>query len=286
MYTTVNTDVNHRKNYISFPSIIFHPIRLMIKDFKPKIRIFIERQRFIVKTAENAFELEKALKLRYEVFYKEMLNKRHFLFIDVDKFDMSCDHLMIIDKTSGDLVGTYRFNSSLFAKTFYSELEFDMSSIKNLSGVKVELGRVCIRREWRTSATLALFWKGIADYLAATDAKYLFGCSSIHTTDYSEINLVTNYLKKNHYSDASLRVTPKPFFEASKKSLFDIDMSSSETLERAKALIPSLLYWYLKIGAVICGEPAIDRAFRCTDYFTILDMDRINKRIESRFTAK
>jgi putative hemolysin len=42
--------------------------------------------------------------------------------------------------------------------------------------------------------------------------------------------------------------------------------------------LPSTLHTYLKLGAKICGMPAIDREFRTIDFFTILDLHEIKWR--------
>jgi putative hemolysin len=59
----------------------------------------------------------------------------------------------------------------------------------------------------------------------------------------------------------------------------------SETTEIAKSLIPPLLGFYLKAGAYICGEPALDKAFKCIDFFTILDMNNLRKNLEKKYNV-
>ena len=80
------------------PQIIFKPGTLQFRTFKQKVRINIERENFTIKTVENNEDLAKALRLRYEVFYKELLEKMYISGMDIDRFDFKRNHLGIIDK--------------------------------------------------------------------------------------------------------------------------------------------------------------------------------------------
>jgi putative hemolysin len=258
--------------------------RWKLRQFKPKVLIFYENQRFIIKSVENANELEQALNLRYEVFYKEVLNKRAILQIDVDGFDLICDHLIIIDKKSGMVIGTYRFLSSTYSRVFYSETEFFIDNLKKANGNKLELGRACVHKDYRSGIVIALLWKGISEYMKKVDARYLFGCSSVNTTDIFEIALVYKYLMELYFSSEDLRVYPNEKYKLKQFHLYlnaigDIS-SHRDTIEE---LIPALLKGYLKAGSKVCGEPAFDSKFRCADFFTILDLEQMNKLHEKKY---
>jgi putative hemolysin len=53
------------------------------------------------------------------------------------------------------------------------------------------------------------------------------------------------------------------------------------TMPEVKA--PKLLRAYLTIGAKICSEPAIDRAFKTIDFLTLLDLQSLHPRVAKRF---
>jgi putative hemolysin len=40
-------------------------------------------------------------------------------------------------------------------------------------------------------------------------------------------------------------------------------------------LFRSLLQSYFRLGAKVCGRPAIDKSFRCIDFLTLLDVAQI-----------
>ncbi|MGQ0793867.1 MAG: GNAT family N-acetyltransferase [Deltaproteobacteria bacterium] len=258
-----------------------------LKFFKPKVLISMDTSRFLIKTAENGFELQRALTLRYEVFYRELLNKKSFLHIDIDRFDFIADHLIIVDKRSDEVVGTYRLISSNFSNTFYSESEFQIDRIKADKRGKLELGRACVHRDYRNGAVITLLWRGIVEYMKGVGAKYLFGCSSVNTTNLIEIGLIYEYMKGLYLSADEFRAHPRGKYRvdpmdryAAAFEKFDIKMEAIEDL------IPPLVKMYLKAGARVCGEPALDRKFKCADFLTILDMELLDKSFERKYRAK
>ena len=258
--------------------IFIRPYRMLLDRFKPKIRINIERDDYIIKTAETGAELEETLRLRHDVFYKEIIGKKLLFEMDIDRFDTRCDHLIIIDRKTEEIIGTYRLIASDFSTDFYSEGEFDIEDIKRLEGVKLELGRACIDRRYRNGQTIVLLWLGLNEYINKIQAKYLFGCSSVNTIDSRKIALIQRYLQKNHYSQPHIRVKPNKKYRVKDLSSIMSNLEPASIFEKKTArLIPSLLNSYLAIGARICGEPAYDREFKCMDYLTILDVEAMNR---------
>ncbi len=273
-------------NTVTSSNVLRRAFRWKLRQFKPKVPLLIESNKFVIKTVENIFELEKALNLRYEVFYKETLNKDNFSRTDIDKFDSLCDHLIILDKKHNTVVGTYRFISSTFSDKFYSETEFAIDQVKNAEGIKLELGRACVHRDYRNGIGIALLWKGLSEYFRKINAKYLFGCSSIGTTNIVEISLIYKYIKELYLSPENFRVFPKENHRIKELDYylgaFDKFAIKTESIED---FIPPLLKSYLKAGSVICGEPALDKKFKCADFFTVLDLEVLSKSFEKRYKA-
>jgi len=100
---------------------------------------------FEVKIAAAAHEIEEAQRLRFQVFNLELnkgLKSSYERGLDIDEFDPFCDHLIVRDLKSRDVVGTYRLMRGSQARQhggFYSEKEFDLSRIKKLDGATMEL---------------------------------------------------------------------------------------------------------------------------------------------------
>lgn len=272
----------HIKKLVSRSEAILRPQYLPLKAFKPKVKMCIERDRFIIKTAENHEELAKALRLRYDVFYRELLEKRMLLGIDIDKFDFKCDHLIIIDKKSNAFIGTYRLNSSLFSTKYYSETEFNIDSIIALEGTKLELGRACVHRDYRTGSSIALLWRGITEYMKQTGTRYLFGCSSVMITDKDTIAAMYKQLSLNHCSSVDTRVYPKRKYTIKG---FDtlVDCVTDDKKRACVEHIPALVKSYLNMGAVVCGEPAFDKKFKCADFFTLINVENSSENFQKKY---
>ena len=122
-----------------------------------------------VKLAETAEEVLAVQALRYEIFVGEVGAKptpeMEQVKRDFDKFDPYCDHMLVIATTDGkeEIVGTYRLlRRSRMGELgqFYSEDEFDIGELKKMPGEIVELGRSCVREDFRSKAAMQLLWRG------------------------------------------------------------------------------------------------------------------------------
>lgn len=277
--------VKNSKKISSAVSTVIKDHVLWLKYFRPKIRFQFDHGNYVVKTAENGEELKKILKLRYDVFFKEYREIEKHLQIDMDRFDLFSDHLAVFKKDTTDCIATYRLIATLFARKFYSQTEFDISAILKLPGAKLELGRACVDAKHRNSGMMLLLWKGLSEYVRLSDARYLFGCSSIKTMDIREIADIYTYLKTRHPAPGPFRVRPLKKFQI--KELADESGILQETIDTpepdVQKKIPALMMLYLKVGAHICGEPALDRKFHCADFFTLLDTSKMSKQAERKY---
>jgi putative hemolysin len=228
---------------------------------------------FEVKIATDPREIEQAQRLRFEVFNLELnkgLKASYARGLDADEFDPYCDHLIVRDLRSGDVVGTYRLMRGAQARRhlgFYSEKEFNLAQIMQLEGELMELGRSCARKDFRDRALLPLMWEAIAEQVRLHHVRYLFGCGSLYSTDSSEVSAIYSLLKRNYYSADDRRVFPM------EKCKFH-GLLDDATIADEQALfqrLPSLIKGYLRIGALVCGPPALDVEFDTADFFLLLD---------------
>ncbi len=228
---------------------------------------------FEIKIASEPEEIEEAQRLRFQVFNLELnkgLQSSYQRGLDVDEFDPFCDHLIVRDLRSGDVVGTYRLLRGSQARRhigFYSEKEFDLTRIKQLNGELLELGRSCARKDFRDRALIPLMWKAIAEQVRRYQIRYLFGCASLYTTDVAEVSSMFTLLKSRYYAPDGLRVLPV------KKCRFQGLSEGTGSADEPALLqkLPSLIKGYLRIGAQIAGPPALDAEFGTADFFLLLD---------------
>lgn len=241
----------------------------------------LEQGRYLVRFARDEAELRTILQLRFQIFNLELgegLAESHETGLDLDEFDPVCHHLLVLDRTSGEIVGTYRLQTNEMAaqhRGFYSAGEFDLSVLPpEVSEHCVELGRACISLSHRNRQVLFLLWKGLACYLAWNHKRYLFGCSSLTSQDPAEGKRMLDFLAARGHLHPSLVVPPLPGFECA-----EITEAAEAAVENEGEIeVPSLFRSYLRYGAQICGPPAIDRAFKTIDFFMLFDLGGLDER--------
>jgi putative hemolysin len=193
-------------------AINLNPVQKIYKyrffNFRQKVSVFYETDRYILKTASSLKELEKSLFLRYKVFYKEKVGKMKITGFDTDKYDKNADHLIIIDKNSNKIIGTYRVLSSLYTDRFYSQSEFNIDDLKNRNVNLLELGRSAIDKNYRNGVVLSLLWQGISIYAKKINADYVFGLSSIFSSDIKKAVNMYKYLNSKGLIEHKFNIYP------------------------------------------------------------------------------
>jgi putative hemolysin len=247
--------------------------------FKVKVPMYFEAGPYIVKTAESSAELIESFRLRNQVFINEFKGQTK-LGLDFDKFDYFFDHLIIFHKDSQQVIGTYRLNCTHQFTHSYTGLEFNLRQLQNESGPYLELGRACIKKEFRKGSIISLLWRGIAEYMNLSRANILFGCSSLKISNAREAALVCRHLQDQGHFSKGLHCEPTKKFQMKNYgawiNYFENGLTNYQVTE-AQELIPSLLSSYLKLGAKVAGPPAFDVEFNCIDLLTVLKKEDLSK---------
>jgi putative hemolysin len=233
---------------------------------------------FRLSLAKHMDDLVACQRLRYKVFNCELgegLVDSHATGLDHDRFDVVCDHLMVHDVSNGTLVGTYRMQTGYRAQGnlgYYSAQLFDLRPFESIRAEILELGRACVREDYRNTTAMFLLWKGIASYATLCSARYLIGCSSLTSQDENEGMALYHALRDKYLVQPALRTEPHP---------------ASRCRENAQPLpsprAPRLFRSYLDLSACLCGPPALDREFHTIDFLTLLDLHGIPDRVRTRF---
>lgn len=226
------------------------------------------RSRLAVGFAVTATDVEDAQRLRHAVFAGELGARLPGPpGIDEDRFDAWCEHLLVRDLASGEVVGTYRILSPERAQAaggYYSEQEFDLSRLTPLRASLVELGRSCIHADYRTGPAIALLWSGLARYMVQGGYRYLIGCASVGMAD-------GGHAAANLYRQvAATHLAPPEYRTFARCSL-----PVAELADGAPAEAPPLVKGYLRLGAWVCGEPAWDPDFNTADLPLLLPIARL-----------
>src|SRR5262249_11327538 len=99
------------------------------------------------------------------------------------RFDAFCDHLLVRELATGDVIGTYRMlppERAARAGGLYAETEFHLTRLLGLDGL-VEIGRACVRADHRTGVAISLRWTGLLRYLLEGGQEFVMGWASIAT---------------------------------------------------------------------------------------------------------
>lgn len=238
---------------------------------------FHPRALLSVSLARGPREVWEAQRLRYRIFHEEMGARvpGHERGIDCDLFDAHCDHLLVRDPETNEVVGTYRILTGPQARRiggFYSDVEFDLARLDHLRDRTVEVGRSCVHPDHRNGATIAMLWTGLARYMQQHRYEYLLGCASIGMSDGGHCAAsLYNALARCHMSPVEYRVFPRCPLPL-------------EALDRSmRAEMPALIKGYLRLGAYVCGAPAWDPDFNTADLLMLLPLDRVNHRYARHF---
>ena len=237
-----------------------------------------KQEKYSVFVANDELTKQLCYKLRYNVFAKEFgadLNSQE-VGMDKDRFDDHCQHVVVYDNTTSELVATTRLlDGAGRDKTgmFYSETEFNLDNILNSDANFLEVGRTCIHPAYRRGAVLALLWHGIAGQVVSKNIDYLIGCASMPLSNGDKyITSVMKHIYQHHYAPDSLRAQP----------LVPLRLCL-DAPQPDDVILPTLLKGYVRQGAVICGNPYWDAAFGVADVFVLLESSQITNRYTKHF---
>jgi putative hemolysin len=227
--------------------------------------------------ARSPSEVIEAQRLRWKVFSEEMGARlaTDEPGVDRDRFDPFCEHLLVRDVDSNEVVGTYRILTPERSKEsggLYCESEFDLSRLANLRPTMAELGRACVHPGYRDGATISLLWAGLANYIQVLGIQYLVGCASVSMADGGHIAAsVFTQLQKDSMGPSEWRVFPH------------CPLPLGALNGNLPAEIPALIKAYIRVGGYVCGAPAWDPDFNTADLLILLPVSRVDHRYAKHF---
>lgn len=237
--------------------------------------------------------IDAAQRLRYDVFTSEpgfsLPDAGALIGRDSDRFDEFCDHLLVREDNSGELVGCYRMlppPGAIAAGGLYTATEFDVRALDSLRPSLVEMGRAVVRSDHRNGGVVLLMWAGILAYLDRCGYDYVTGCVSVPTHDPAdpdappgrEIRGVRDFVRRRHAAPAEYTVRPYRPVVLDGRGLDDIEPP-------ARPSVPPLMRGYLRLGAEVCGEPAHDPDFGVGDFPALLDKSKADTRYLKRLRS-
>ena len=137
----------------------------------------------------------------------------------------------------------------------------------------LELGRSCIAKDARNTATMQMLWRGIALY-AYHYASRSCSAASFPGTDPSQHCQALSYLYHNHLAPPEIRVRALP------ERHVEMNMLSPDSFDPRKpmARVPPLIKGYLRLGGFVGDGAVIDREFNSTDVFIIVKTELVTEK--------
>ena len=234
-----------------------------------------------VSWARTSDEVRQAQRLRFNVFAGEMgarldtTSPGH----DVDIFDDYCEHLLVRDLATREVVGTYRVLTPAQAKrvgSTYSDTEFDLVRLRGVRDQMVELGRSCVHPAYRNGGVIMTLWGALGEFMVRNNYETVIGCASIPMLHNGLVSgdfaaSIWEKLRQTHLAPVEYHVRPRmPLPLDQSNSGLDVE-------------IPALIKGYLRTGAKVLGPPAWDPEFNTADLPMIMHFKGLPTRYRKHF---
>jgi len=224
-------------------------------------------ERLQVGWARHLDEVREAQRLRHDVYAGEMgaILSNALPGHDVDLFDDYCEHLLVRDAASGQVIGTYRVltpGQARRAGSTYCDLEFDLTRLRGIRDHMVELGRSCVHPDHRHGGVIMALWGALAGFMARNRLDTMVGCASIpmqHEGPHGMVGgghaaaSIWRQVRERHLASVEFHVRPR------------LPLPVEELDDSLPVEPPALIKGYLRLGAKVLGAPAWDPDFNVAD---------------------
>jgi putative hemolysin len=241
----------------------------------------VERAALTVSWAKHADEIRQAQRLRFRVFAEEMGARLNTTVPghDIDLFDNYCEHLLVRDQVTREVVGTYRLLTPAQATrvgSTYSDTEFDLTRLRSLRERMVELGRSCVHPDYRHGGVIMTLWGALAEFMVRNKLDTMIGCASIPMLHNGIVSgdvaaSIWQQLKATHLAPIEHHVRPRLPLPVER-------LNSSLEVEP-----PALIKGYLRLGAKVLGAPAWDPDFNTADLPMMMRIQDLPSRYRKHF---
>ncbi|WP_424943022.1 GNAT family N-acetyltransferase [Aliiroseovarius crassostreae] len=250
---------------------------------------------FEIRLARDEDDLMAAQRLRYDVFVRELGSAGalvdHAAGLERDAFDPYYDHLILFDhaREGSPAIGVYRLmrDDQVALENggpgrFYSEDEYDISTLTSSGRKLLELGRSCLHPDYRGGPAMMHLWNGLGDYVLDHGIEVLFGVASFHGTDIDALKAPLSLLHHRHLAPAHLRTRAQPDVYQEMNLLPEGQINRPEAMRA----VPALIKAYLRLGGYVGEGAYVDHAFNTTDVCLIMDTELMSAKHKAFYTER
>lgn len=235
----------------------------------------LRKGRYMARMAENPADIEAAQRLRHLAFIAPSGAVTGSGGLDRDAFDDRCQHILIEEVRSGQLVCCFRMlplAAGADISQSYSAQYYELSPLHAFEGPIVEMGRFCVHPKHPDPDILRVSWGAMAKYVDDMGVELLFGCSSFQGTEAETYMDAFALLKERHL--APKRWLPK--VKAPRVFRFaSLLRRQKPDLKRAMSRMPPLLKTYLVMGGWVSDHAVIDDDMNTLHVFTGVEIQSI-----------
>ncbi len=234
--------------------------------------------------ARHLDEVREAQRLRFQVFAQEMGARLQTPLPghDVDLFDDYCEHLLVRDAASRQVIGTYRVLTPAQARrvgSTYSDTEFDLTRLRGLRERMVELGRSCVHVEHRQGGVIMALWGALADFMVRNRLDTMIGCASIPMLHGGIVSgdvaaSLWRQLRQTHMAPIEYHVLPR------------LPLPVERLDDSLHVEPPALIKGYLRLGTKVLGAPAWDPDFNTADLPMLMRLADLPSRYRRHFLGQ
>lgn len=232
------------------------------------------KSKYRVRYASSEADIAAAQRLRFIAFRAETGAATTSAERDEDDFDPLCQHVLVEERRSGELVCCFRFlplsDGGEIHKSYAAQF-YELSALESYAGKMVELGRFCIHPDHRDPDILRIAWGAMTRFVDEEGVEMLFGCSSFAGTDARDYYDAFAMLRDRH-------IAPKRWLPKVKSpNVFNFARRLRRTPDRKRALLtmPPLLRTYLVMGGWVSDHAVVDRDMNTLHVFTGLEIGAI-----------
>ena len=236
-----------------------------------------------VSWAQHQDEVREAQRLRYSVFATELGARlpKTIEAHDIDLFDDYCEHLLVRDSATGQVIGTYRVLTPVQAKrvgSTYSDTEFDLTRLRGMRNRMVELGRSCVHVDHRHGGVIMALWGALFEFMDRNRLDTMIGCASIPMLHNGLVTgdvaaSIWHQLRQTHLADIQFHVRPR------------LALPVEQLDHHLSIEPPALIKGYLRLGAKVLGAPAWDPDFNTADLPMMMRTADLPARYKKHFAS-